>query len=199
MSDPHVAYFFRKFYRNIIKWWFVVYNPIARRIWPSKAEEEAAIEEERRLKEEEEARLAEEQRLKEEEEARLAEEQRLRQEEEARLAEEQRLREEEAKKNIVIDDETYNATTGSYSGLYGKAPVDDSTQAAFDEIMNKNKSNNDFASLASAVTPTGGPSKEEQDAILSEANAIYERLLREAAEDEAKKQAEIEAIKAAQQ
>lgn len=35
----------------------------------------------------------------------------------------------------------------------------------------------------------------EQDKIIREANAIYERLLREAAEDEAKKQAEIDAVK----
>ena len=38
----------------------------------------------------------------------------------------------------------------------------------------------------------------DQDAVLLEANAIYERLLQEAAADEAAKQAEIEAIKAAQ-
>lgn len=35
----------------------------------------------------------------------------------------------------------------------------------------------------------------EQDDIVKEANAIYERLLREAAEDEARKQAEIEAVR----
>lgn len=35
----------------------------------------------------------------------------------------------------------------------------------------------------------------EQDEIIKEANAIYERLLREAAEDEARKQAEIEAVR----
>ena len=34
----------------------------------------------------------------------------------------------------------------------------------------------------------------EHDAIISEANAIYERLLQEAAEDEAKKRSEIEHI-----
>ena len=27
MTDPATAYFFKKYYRNIIKWWFVVYNP----------------------------------------------------------------------------------------------------------------------------------------------------------------------------
>jgi hypothetical protein len=37
----------------------------------------------------------------------------------------------------------------------------------------------------------------EQEEIINEANAIYERLLREAAEDEAKKQAEIEAARMA--
>lgn len=35
----------------------------------------------------------------------------------------------------------------------------------------------------------------EQEAVIQEANEIYERLLREAAEDEAKKKAEIEAAK----
>ena len=35
----------------------------------------------------------------------------------------------------------------------------------------------------------------EQEAIINEANAIYERLMREAAEDEAKKNAEIEAAR----
>lgn len=190
MTDPNTSYFFRKFYRNIIKWWFVVYNPIARKIFHSKEEaEEARLEEERQriLKEEEEARQAA---LKAEEEAK----QRALADEEARLKAEM----------AAIADETYNATTGSYSGLYGKSPVDASTQAAFDEIMGKNKKNNDFDSLvnSSSVTntppPVNGPSKAEQDAVLAEANAIYERLMREAAEDEAKKQAEIEAAKAAQ-
>ena len=35
----------------------------------------------------------------------------------------------------------------------------------------------------------------EQEDIINEANAIYERLMREAAEDEARKAAEIEAAK----
>lgn len=194
MSDPNTSYFFRRFYRNIIKWWYVVYNPIARKIWHSKEEaEEARLEEERQriLKEEEESRQAA---LKAEEEAKQVD----LMEEEARLKAEME----------AMADETYNATTGSFSGLYGKGPVDASTQAALDEIMGKNKKNDDFASLVNngsititpspAPAPANGPSKEEQNAVLAEANAIYERLMREAAEDEAKKQAEIDAAKAAQ-
>ena len=43
--------------------------------------------------------------------------------------------------NGELPDEMYNATTGSYSGAYGRRPVDDETQAQLDEIMNNNGNN----------------------------------------------------------
>ena len=61
MTDPATAYFFKKYYRNIIKWWFVVYNPDFRKIWPSKEEEETA----RQKELEEKARVIAGQTLKE--------------------------------------------------------------------------------------------------------------------------------------
>ena len=105
----------------------------------------------------------------------------------------------------IVDDAAYNATTGSYSGLYGQKPVDADTQAALDAIMNSSSNQSSIDFLLSGGTPTSGPAyamtdqsasdvviPPEQAEIIAEANAIYERLLREAAEDEAKKQAEIE-------
>jgi hypothetical protein len=86
------------------------------------------------------------------------------------------------------DDDAYNATTGSYSGLYGQKPVDDATQAALDAIMSASSNQNSVDSLLSNNISIS----EEQQSVIDEANAIYERLLREAAEDEAKKQAQIE-------
>jgi hypothetical protein len=86
------------------------------------------------------------------------------------------------------DDDAYNATTGSYSGLYGQKPVDDSTQAALDAIMSASSNQNSVDSLLSNNISIS----EEQQSVIDDANAIYERLLREAAEDEAKKQAQIE-------
>lgn len=151
MTDPATAYFFKKYYRNIIKWWFVVYNPDFRKIWPSKEEEETA-----RQKELEEKRIAHEKEL-----------------------------EEAAAKEQEKSDDAYNASTGSYSGLYGQKPVDDhasSSQCNIDSLVKAAKSED-------VTLPP------EQDKIIREANAIYERLLREAAEDEAKKQAEIDAVK----
>lgn len=194
MMDPQTAYFLKKYYRNIIKWYFVMYNPEAIRIWPSKSEEREA--------------------LRKEEQERLAKE-----------AEEAAALEAEMMENNEFDycDEEYgdgyNATTGSYSGLYGQQPVDDDTQAAFDAIMNNNshgQSTVDFllaggeptTSAAYSInssdsgndTSASSPFNDvevspEQEDIIKEANLIYERLMREAAEDEAKKQAEIEAAK----
>lgn len=100
------------------------------------------------------------------------------------------------------DDADFNATTGSYSGAYGKGPVDDETKAALDAILNisSNQSNIDFL-LAGGADGSDKADKgdvilpPEHDEIISEANAIYERLMREAAEDEARKQAEIEAVR----
>lgn len=162
MMDPQTAYYFKKFYRNIIKWWFVDYNPDVKKIWPSKAEEEAA-----RLKEEEELLLLEE-------------------------------------TQTASMEDAYNETTGSYSGLYGQGPMDDDTQYMLDQIMTQNnkqgsidsmlKNSSDYSSVYSSeysdvILPP------EQNEIIQEANAIYERLLREAQEDEDRKSAEIEAIK----
>lgn len=162
MMDPQTAYYFKKFYRNIIKWWFVDYNPDVKKIWPSKAEEEAA-----RLKEEEELLLLEE-------------------------------------AEAAAMEEAYNETTGSYSGYYGQGPMDDDTQFMLEEIMNRTNKQN---SIDSMLEHTSDYSSEyasehsdvilppEHEEIMQEANAIYERLLQEAKEDEARKAAEIEEAK----
>lgn len=153
MMDPQTAYFFKKFYRNIIKWWFVDYNPDVKKIWPSKAEEEAA-----RQKEEEEHSLLD--------------------------------------ADLETSADFYNETTGSYSGLYGQGPMDDDTQSMLDEIMQRSNSQTSIDSMiqnSSEYTDVVLPP--EQDEIIKEANVIYERLLREAKEDEERKAAEIEAVK----
>lgn len=175
MKDPQTAYFFRKFYGNVIKWWFVTYNTDAVKIWPSKAEEEAA-----RLKEEEEKeRLLQE---KEEKEGLLLE---------------------NTPNNETTDvaDDAYNATTGSYSGLYGQGPMDEDTQSMLDQIMQKSSSqtNIDFllGNASNESDDSTVPLPPEQDEVIREANLIYERLLREAKEDEERKAAEIEAVKRA--
>ena len=158
MKDPQTAYFFKKFYGNVIKWWFVSYNTDAIKIWPSKAEEEAA-----RIKEEEEREL---------------------------------LLLESAQEETP--DESYNATTGSYSGLYGQGPMDDVTQSMLDEIMHQSSSQTSIDSLLQSSAETSDVIlPPEQDEIIKEANIIYERLLREAKEDEERKAAEIEAVKSA--
>lgn len=172
MMDPATAYFLKKYYPHVIKWWLVVYNPEYIRIWPSKAEEEEAL----RLEAEERKYLP----APEDTGFTLPEE-------------------------GTISSDAFNATTGSYSGLYGQKPVDAATQAALDAIMNisSNQTNIDLllegGSSAYASDGTSGSNTvvlpPEQDEIIAEANAIYERLLREAAEDEAKKQAEIEAVR----
>lgn len=120
-------------------------------------------------------------------------------------AEEERLALEQ--KEAEVDESAFNATTGSYSGLYGQGPVDEDTQAALDAILNisSNQSsidslisgNADLASVYSASSSKNVTLPPEQDTIIQEANAIYERLMREAAEDEARKQAEIEAARQA--
>ena len=151
MTDPATAYFFKKYYRNIIKWWFVVYNPDYKKIWPSKEEEEIAHQKEL--------------------------------EEAARVEQDK------------TSDDAFNASTGSYSGLYGQKPVDDKTQSTLDEILNAASSQCNIDSLVAASKSDDVTLPPEQDEIIKEANAIYERLLREAAEDDAKKQAEIEAAR----
>lgn len=185
MMDPATAYFLKKYYPHVIKWWLVVYNPEFFRVWPSKAEEEEAL----RIEAKEAKRLALETQSNE------------------------TINEvSEDKHDSAPDDAAFNATTGSYSGLYGQKPVDADTQAALDAIMNNSSNQNSVDFLLSGGEPTTGaayaiadaPAADdetdsgdvilppEQDEIVKEANAIYERLLQEASEDEAKKQAEIE-------
>lgn len=95
-----------------------------------------------------------------------------------------------------IDSSAFNAATGSYSGLYGQKPVDADTQAALDAIMNATSSQNSIDSLLAGNSPSGDIiTPPDQDEVIREANEIYERLLREAAEDEAKKQAEIDEMR----
>ena len=185
MMDPATAYVLKKYYPHVIKWWLVLYNPEYIRIWPSKAEEDEAL----RLEAEEQKQLTDHHTISD------------------------MNSDSENLYDGIVDDAAYNATTGSYSGLYGQKPVDADTQAALDAIMNSSSNQNSIDFLLSGGTPTSGPAyamtdqsanhvviPPEQAEIIAEANAIYERLLREAAEDEAKKQAEIEeARKQAQQ
>ena len=163
--DAATAYFLKKYYPHVIKWWLVVYNPEAVRIWPSKQEEEEAL----RIEAEEAERLALEGPAEEPEEMEV---------------------------QNMTDPSAFNATTGSYSGLYGQQPVDEDTQAALQAILYASSSQSSIDLLIAGgqrgddvITPP------EQDAIIMEANEIYERLLREAAEDEARKQAEIEEMR----
>lgn len=160
--DPATAYFLKKYYPHVIKWWLVEYNPDVVRIWPSEAEKEETL----RL----EAIEAEEAAL-------------LAPEEEDPNAETEE-----------IDNSAYNAATGSYSGLYGRQPVDENTQAALNAILYASSSQSSVDSLIAAGGQPGDDviTPPEQEEIIHEANEIYERLLREAAEDEAKKQTEIE-------
>ena len=183
--DATTAYFLKKYYPHVIKWWLVSYNPEVVRVWPTKAERKEAERKEALKKE----KLALEQKEKEQENASAYKPQAVGQSPDSGL-----------------DDSAYNATTGSYSGLYGKGPVDDQTKEALNAILSISNNQNTVDSLLlgnDADEPESLKKKEnhyvglppEQDDIVKEANAIYERLLREAAEDEAKKQAEIEAVR----
>ena len=156
MMEPATAYFLKKYYPHVIKWWLVTYNPEVVRIWPSKAEKEEALRIEAKEKEEQLAL--------------------------------------EMHENETADAAAFNAATGSYSGLYGQGPVDAQTKEAMDAILNRSSSQNTVDSLlANANVDIILPP--EQDDIIKEANEIYERLLQEAAEDEAKKWAEIDMIR----
>lgn len=91
--DPATAYFLKKYYPHVIKWWLVMYNPEVVRIWPP------------RLKKEEALRL-------EAEEAKV-------------LAIEGNTQSvgnspTDTTNTGSIDASAFNATTGSYSGLYGQ-------------------------------------------------------------------------------
>lgn len=164
--DPATAYFLKKYYPHVIKWWLVVYNPESVRIWPSKAEKEEAL------------RLEAIEAKKEAELPAL---------EDSAFGPEN---------DENIDESAYNATTGSYSGLYGQKPVDEDTQAALDAILNASSNQNSVDSLlAGTAADNSVILPPEQDEIVREANEIYERLLREAAEDEARKQAEIDEMR----
>ena len=146
-----------------------MYNPEVIRIWPSKAEEEEAL----RIEAEEAKLLAIED------------------------SDQSGTNDTNAMNTMGgIDNSAFNATTGSYSGLYGQGPVDAETQAALDAIMNATSNQNSIDSLLSGHAPKDDVVlPPEQDEIIKEANEIYERLLREAAEDEARKQAEIDEMR----
>lgn len=161
MMEPATAYFLKKYYPHVIKWWLVTYNPEVVRIWPSKAEKEEALRIEAKEKQKEEQLAL------------------------------------EMHSNDTTDAAAFNATTGSYSGLYGKGPVDAQTKEAMDAILHRSNSQNTVDSLLanSANVNVDVILPPEQDDIIKEANAIYERLLQEAAEDEAKKWAEIDMIR----
>jgi hypothetical protein len=163
--DAATSYYLRKYYPHVIKWWLVEYNPEAKRIWPSKVEEEEAL------------RL---------EVLSLPD----------KNGGEENPMECNSMDDYPVDESAYNATTGSYSGLYGQRPVDESTQQALDSIMSMSAQSNqlNIDSILASTNSEPIVMSEEQEAVIAEANEIYERLMREAAEDEAKK---IEAIKAA--
>lgn len=173
MSNPQIAYFFKKFYRNIIKWWFVIYNPIARRIWPTKEEEEQAL-----AKEEMEAAEASEP-ISEAPEDITPETEAVQSSEEP----------------IIVDD-TYNETTKSFSGRYGQEPLDEEDTYTLEEILKLSSSQNSIDNIvANTITPA--VLSEKDKAVIEEAKHIYERLVHEAEEDKQKKQAEIDAAAAA--
>lgn len=172
--DATTAYFLKKYYPHVIKWWLVSYNPEVFRVWPSKAEKKEALKKERLQ---------------------------LETKTENKPAPETHTGHQNMNDNT--NDSAYNATTGSYSGLYGQGPVDDQTKEALNAILSISNNQNTVDSLLSGNEPGEDKKKNknnvilppEQDDIVKEANAIYERLLREAAEDEARKQAEIEAVR----
>ena len=112
--DAATAYFLKKYYPHVIKWWLVTYNPEVVRVWPSKAEKKEALRKERLQLEEA--------------------------EKEKKLALEAQTGSQDANDNI--DDSAYNAATGSYSGLYGKGPVDDQTKEALDAILSLSSNQN---------------------------------------------------------
>ena len=126
---------------NLIKWWYVVYTPIVRKIWPTK----------------EEMKLYEQEHPEEFEDS-------------------------YSEDTSLLNNKNYNATTHSMSGEYGKGVLDDSEKEQLDAILKNN-----YSAAGDAL------------AQLRQAEEIYERLRREAAEDEAKKLAEIEAVKNAVQ
>ena len=191
--DLKTACFLKNYCRNIIKWWFVAYNTEAVRIWPSQQEKEDAL----KLEALEQDDFFEPESLDSTDMLYLN-------------AENDNLvllnNSNTVDMNYNIPNDAYNATTGSYSGLYGQKPVDEETQKALDLIMGgtnqqntidffllENESPNEISSVEISNNNTSDIIiPPEQDEIIKEANLIYQRLLNEAAEDEVKKRAEIE-------
>ncbi len=173
MSNPQIAYFFKKFYRNIIKWWFVIYNPIARRIWPTKEEEEQALaKEEMETAETSEPMSEATEDISPEAEA------------------------VQSPEDSVIIDDTYNEATKSFSGRYGQEPLDEEDTYTLEEILKLSSSQNSIDNIvANTITPA--VLSEKDKAVIEEAKQIYERLVQEAEEDKKKKRAEIDAAAAA--
>lgn len=203
MTNPQVAYFFKKYYRNIIKWYFVSYSQEKRVISFSEADAEYS---EHLAKEKE--RKQRERVIKYCEAFGLPIPEQFQKPDESNLSVEMNAQENFPVNNPkIIPNDAFNETTGSYSGLYGQQPVDAGTQSMLAEIMGKTGSQNSIDSLLAGDVSTAPmpepepPVKEEvslspEDAdVIREANEIFERLMREAAEDEAKKQAEIEEAK----
>lgn len=131
-------------------------------------------------------------------------------------AEAQRLETEAAalQQESLLHNSSYNASTGSMSGEYGKGEMNDSEKAQLDAILKSNYSsiagidalkidepemNEEDKRIArlcdtSNLSPEEAAEKEEQ---LRRANEIYERLLHEAKMDELERLAEIEAAREA--
>lgn len=77
--------------------------------------------------------------------------------------------------------------------------LNDTDKVLAEKILDENSNQYVFDKVSSMVDVdnVGLEEPKNDNLVLDEANAIYERLMREAAEDEAKKQAEIEAAKKA--
>lgn len=152
---------------KLIKWWQISYDPTVRKIFSTKEEQD---------------------------------------EYEAAQA---KLKESKANEEL-LHNKNFNAATGSMSGEYGKKEMDDSTKAQLDSILKSNYNAMDVSSMVASsqdsssspedvrieklcntsnLSPEKAAEKEEQ---IRRANEIYERLLREAKEDEQKRQDEIE-------
>ena len=168
MVNPKFAYYLKKFYHNIIKCWFVIYNPIARVISYSKEDEEYT---KKLNKEKEEKRKARAIKYAEATGTPLPEEFQEKKESEKK---------EEQPQQKPIEDANYNQSTNSFSGLYGQTPLDSSEQSMLDEIMGKTGSQNNIDSLLSnqeeirATYPAAEevPMSPEQEAVIQEANEI---------------------------
>ena len=113
--DASTAYFLKKYYPHVIKWWLVSYNPEVFRVWPTKAERKEALKKERLLETETENRLT---------------------------LEDHAGNNGSHDTNNGFDESAYNAATGSYSGLYGQKPVDAQTKEALNTILSISNNQN---------------------------------------------------------